>query len=832
MKVGLYDGSADTETRVVERGGDKARLTTKEAALLGYLAARPGQSVSREELLTEVWGYAPTAQTRAIDHTMSRLRGKIEADPSQPKHLQTVHGEGYSFTPAPEVARGAKVRPARDRFVGRLAVCEALVARLAGEPGLVTLCGPGGVGKTRLALEVSDRLAAPLPTWFADLTEAKTRDDVWLAVARALGIERFEGLSEAQLAEGLAGRGAGLVILDNAEQVVQHVAGLVRALQSRAAEARMLVTSRERLRLAGEWTVDLPPLEPGPAVDLFVERAARIGVQVDASDQALGRLVERLDRLPLAIELAAGRSRALGPAQLLAHLERRFELLEARERDRPDRQRSLRASLDASWSLLEAGEQRLLAACSVFRGGFTLEAAAAVLGIDPLDAVDGLEALVDRSLVYRDGERFDTLLSVREYAAQHLAETSGARRRHAAYFAAEAQPHGAPVGESPSRLSLAWLRRERGNLLAALEGAGADDELAVSVALALRPLYAVEGPLERLVEVLSGAVARARGVAEREARVRIARADALRMSGRLEEAQVELGVAAELLEGSGDAELWARQRLVQARVDNLLGRAGEALRALEASLEAAREAGHGTMEALVLDELGTVSFDAGAIEAAQRCWREARQAYARLEERAAEARLLSRLATTFLEAGRLDDAREAFREAVLLHQDQGDRRREGVALANLGVVEHEAGRLREARRALERALELHRIVGHRRFEGFALGALGALAHEEGELDVAAELAERSRRIFEEARDGRFEAVAWARLGAARAAQGELETARGAFAKARERFEAEGLAWGLAGLGVLEELLPEGGSGRPDAPSRGSFARIARRMIRR
>ena len=276
---------------------------------------------------------------------------------------------------------------------------------------LVTVLGPGGVGKTRLALELAHRLAGEFRDGarFVPLAAIDTR-------------ERLE--QEIELDD------AGvelLLVLDNFEQLVD-AAPVVADLLARAPGVTALVTSQAALRLSGEHEVPLAPLAVDAAVELFVLRARAL----DGADEAIVEICARLDGLPLAIELAAARTRLLSPAAILERLGRRLDLLTGGPRDAPARQRTLRAAIEWSHDLLEERERALFAQLAVFAGGWSLEGTEAVAG----DVLDELESLVDRSLVVRAGERFGMLETVHEFARERLNDSSEAdavAARHAAW---------------------------------------------------------------------------------------------------------------------------------------------------------------------------------------------------------------------------------------------------------------------------------------------------------------------------------------------------------------------------------------------------------------
>ncbi|UJR78170.1 BTAD domain-containing putative transcriptional regulator [Sandaracinus amylolyticus] len=354
-------------------------------------------------------------------------------------------------------------------FVGR-APEVAEVRRLLAETRLVTLTGAGGSGKTRLAIEAAAQLAREPSRSVAWAELAGLSDPALIAqgVAEQLGVrDERSGSATRALVERWRDRPM-LLVLDNCEHVVDAAAQLVDTLLRGCEQLSVLATSREPLGIAGERAWMVPSLAPADATRLFVERARDVAPAFTlgpSNAEAIHEICRRLDGLPLAIELAAARVKLLAPEQILARLDDSFRLLTSRARTAIPRHRTLRATIDWSYALLSAEEQLLLDRLSVFRGGFTLDAAEAVCA-DPEDAsgvLDVLGQLIDRSLVAmreeRGAARYVLLETVRQYAAERLGargETSALERRHAEHFAAlvaAAEPH------LVTRARPAWLDR-------------------------------------------------------------------------------------------------------------------------------------------------------------------------------------------------------------------------------------------------------------------------------------------------------------------------------------------------------------------------------------
>ena len=384
-------------------------------------------------------------------------------------------------------------------FVGRRQEVTQ-VRRLLSANRLVTLTGAGGVGKTRLAQRVGAEMRRAFPdgVWFVELSELHDPDLLAVTVAEALEIREESVSADAPgLATFLADQQA-LLVLDNCEQLIGACADLTALLLRRCPELRILATSRQALRLAGEATLTVQPLSvpsdpagPSPAelarfesATLLIERAAAVrpGFQVtDENAATIARLCQALEGVPLAIELAVARLRVLSLDQILDRLTDRFRLLTSGTRNAPARQQTLRALIDWSWELCSAPERVLWARISAFAGGLELDAAEQVCADDTLPApaiLDLIASLVDKSVLSRTGDgeraRYRMLEVVREYGAMRLAEAGEQARvaeRHCAYFAALAHLGDRQWISSDQAAVMQRLRSEQANLRVALEWA-------------------------------------------------------------------------------------------------------------------------------------------------------------------------------------------------------------------------------------------------------------------------------------------------------------------------------------------------------------------------
>ncbi len=694
-----------TRERRLLREGVLVPLEPRAFDLLAMLVTNTGGLVTKQELLDRIW-IGRVVEEGNLHVNISTLRKALG------KHaIATVARHGYRFTLPVEMVTAPVVIAADGwhglpqplaNFVGREDDLAQLQASL-GETRLVTLTGIGGSGKTRLAIELAKRAASSFRDGvvLVDLATVAEPERVAQAVASRLGVrEEHDAHLPATLARHCSAR-AMLLVLDNCEHVVAACGPLASQLLAATTDLRVLATSRERLGIAGERVVAVRPLTTPPAdavpdartlcsyesVRLFVDRAREVAPEFDidgGNAAAVAEICRRLDGIPLAVELAAALVELLSPEQIRDRLDDRFRLLTGSARA-GTRHSTLLATLASSYACLALDEQRCFVRLSVFTGGWSLAAAAAVLGEDDeIDALRALGRLVEKSLVYVDraaagGSRYRMLETVRQFAQDvpgASAERTDARERHLAHFLAFAKSAQSQLSGPAMRDWLTRLDAELPNLLAAAAWCGhAADGVARGLELAtnLRSYWLGRGLVALGESVYADALARANSDQRsmRRGRALFALGQHRYVHGRLSDTLPPTQEALSIAREHGDDELvvFCLDRICLASC--WLGDTAQARACADEELSVATRTGDPRLIGSALSAQGSVCRAEGDFEAAARAFESALALYEQGQDPNGRYNTLINVARVSIVRHAFERVRDALGSAIALLFETG-----------------------------------------------------------------------------------------------------------------------------------------------------------------
>ena len=757
----LHDVVADLTRRLVFSDGQTVELTSVEAALLGYLAERPGKVISREDLLRAVWGLHGNAHVRKLDTAVYRLRRKIEADPAHPRSLVTVRGAGYWLRLRRfDTSSGEPTLPTpRSTFFGRAKELAAIDTLVRDGRRLVSVLGAGGAGKSRLALRYARSVAAdprrfPGGVRHSDVSPASHAVDVAQALGAVLDVTFMASTAPRAAAAGTVGRV--LVVIDGFDRHIAGAVDIIDALLDAMPELTVLVTSRGRLGLEGEQCVDIGVLSRDDASDLFADRTAASGAGASLGPSARAAVLSHLGGHALSIELAAAQLRVQGLQELIDTVSRRlpdlcapqhsgsYDAVERTDGDAAaERHESVYACFRWSWDRLAAREQIALSRCSVFGGPFSIEAAHAVVGTEgeTRSASDVLSALCDHGLVevmahhWLEGEsRYELIAPVRACAARELEASrrgNEVKARFVTWLAGECE-HLRFFARSNAELQpLVRMAADRANIETALRWAQAEDPAAgVRLMAAVDILFQRRGPGASWSRAVEQAWRQAGDELEPSAKAVLAvlRAEAsvgVRHRDDVEEAAREAVAAAQ---AANTPAREARGRLVLAHV---LRSRDEA----ELAIKLAEEVDDDAVAAQGWSICGALHADAGEEAEALRCHRRAEELV-----RSGDAIALLSARTTavasLLRLGRRRQARAGADEVLRLARESGDRRAMSELSVRLAEDGLETGRFEETHRHLVAARAAAELLGDPTVSARVAVTAGGLALTKGELSVA------------------------------------------------------------------------------------------------
>ncbi len=744
---------------------DRALRTSRADHLmtdLRTLQDRTGHTPRLTEWIATVMGGNPP---RILEQETMRFAG----DPAAADRFDQLKTVVFASSSAARTNLG----PQLDDYVGRVAELTELSRTFDGGARLVTLKGTGGAGKTRLSARYARTQVDALEggAWFVDLTESRSERGIIAAVARALEIPLGGGDPQGlikHIGHAFAGRGPVLLVLDNFEQIVECSASTIGVWQRMAPEARFLVTSREPLRLPGEQVHVLNPMSESEGSVLFELRARAAGatwLETEEMREAITHIVQRLDGLPLAIELAAARANSMTPAQIRDRLNRRFDLLRRGRRDQAERQASLRALIDWSWELLEPWERATLAQLSVFRDGFSLEAAEEVVDLSRWPeapwSLDVVASLMDKSLLFtrevRGRHRGAMYVSIQEYAAEKIgADAPKTRLRHARHFAlfgsseylASTNTHG---GVERFRALIVELENILAGMSAALDAG--DLDAAAACGMAAAEVFQMHGPTLPGVELVQNLL--------NEPIEPIMRARLLKVGAQLHQHASDLDEAdryyTEALRIVQQHKSVRLEGHIESRIGwlaMLRGRSEESHAHFTRALQLHRDANDRIAEGETLGRIGWLWYRQGRLEEASAYYPKALAIHREQGNRKAEGVQIGNWALMLCQQGDVVRALEYFQRSMAIHREIGNRRAESDGMSNIGILHAQQGRNSEAQTHYRRALRISRLVGNLRGQARIVGNIANLLSESGEFGQAKEHYEQALVIHENLDDPR------------------------------------------------------------------------------
>lgn len=770
VRIALHTGQAE------RREGDYYGSAVNRCARLRSLA-HGGQT-----LLTQAT-YGIVNENLPSDISLRNLGVYNLKDLKQPERIFQVVSPGIpsEFPSLRAASRSIENMPVLlTSFIGRQREITEVELLLEANR-LLTISGPGGAGKTRLALQVVSELSDRNESrgWFIDLAPLSETSFVPQYILNAVGIQEEIGTSAQDTLAYFFQDKSGIIIFDNCEQVLTGVAQLAQELIKSTPAVKILATSREPLGVAGEtvWCIpslstpnfeDELPIEElmeHEAVQLFVARATTVNPQFTITKNnmhSVAQICTTLDGIPLAIELAAARAKVLSVSEIAARLDHRLQFLVSNQNVAP-RQKTLRNLIDWSYELLPLNERALLRRLSIFAGGWTLDAAEAVCSgndIETFEVLDLLSHLVDKSLVMAEisdlTTRYRLLETIRKYAQERLEESGeiySIADKHATYFTRMVEQSYTEIWGKNQAFWIEWLETEHDNLRAAMDWM-AQEENALEIYLHLA------GSLWRFWSV-RGYISEGRSRLEAALRLnpnapRGLRANGLRGAGKLALQQGDyiqaLAMSMESLDLFRElGDLWGigRQLEVLGEIAYHQGDYSQAVELHNESLSIRKSINDKEGIAVSLRQLGVIARDHGDTQKAKDLFEQSLELFRELDDRIFTAQTLNNLGLVEFTSCEYDQANKLLEEAAFLYRQVNDRLGLSDVLLNLATVAKDRGELKQARALCEQSLRLKKALGDKRGIAQTQAALGEVSVFQGNYIYASQLADQSLASFQD-----------------------------------------------------------------------------------
>jgi len=762
VRMGIHSGVPECQLDPVTGRMDYFGRMVNRAARVSQLA-HGGQILLSDDAWTALEADVASMSAEWVVEDLGEFLLKDIRDTQWVRQILPTRLSQRSFPQLRQYRRiNTNLRDRADAFFGREQELLELAQRCQQGQRLITLMGAGGTGKTRLSLRFGSLQLPHFPggVWFCDLADCRSQMAILSAVSTAWGLPLTDRDPNAQILELIKSRGRALIILDNFEQVTEHARATVGAWLQDSSESVFLVTSRILLRVRGECVLYLDPLPTQEAVNLFYERAQTVQPHFQRTlenEATVKEIVERLDCMSLAVELAAARVRMMDIDTIRMRLSQRFRLLQDRSFDHAERQSTLRNTIDWSWELLGEAERIALVQLSIFRGGCSLDAAEAILNLEHLDdapwVTDVIGALVDHSLLRREdvlaGQyRYRMLESIREYAAEKYDATQSSNTRRYVH-------HYAQLG---AKDALDALKRHGGirqfeRLVVELE----------NITHAIELCHALE-----LHEYLTPCVSAA--------------CEVLQVRGPFSEGLDLVMKASQIVERSPEK---AQLCLLAGTFNRSMGQYEDALVNVRETMRLAQMTGEGHLEVRGLALHGQILMHRGALTEAEHCFEDALSLAKGLSDHTSQGPILDYFAGIYWQRAQLDEAAHAIKRAIEIARRIGDRRQEGVSLGHWAMICGDLGDVTEELAGHQEALAIAQDLGDLKLEGFQRGNIALIHQHEGRIGLAIEGFRESLRIARECGDRRNVAMRLGNLGRCYDCQGHSEKALTAYRDALE-----------------------------------------------